>query len=112
MVESTNNYSIDNMLSFLSYNTYNIILYQVGATSLTDDNSLEDKVRQSGFNGSVISITSAYNEATPFAWSVVLPFDVAQFNDIISMTTLDVLNQTTKSSQGRRDSIEDADYDI
>ncbi len=87
--------SYDSVIPALSSNNYHIVLYQVGASSLDEDSNLEATMRSSGFKGTVISITSQYDEATPFAWSVVLPFDVVQFNDIISMTSLDILNQTS-----------------
>jgi hypothetical protein len=84
---STNDVSVNNILSVVKENRIDIVLFQTAADSRTEDAELETKLLEGGFQGIVILMSSAYHERSISTWTLVFPFEIIELNSIISMIT-------------------------
>ena len=95
-VVSTDNVAFNNILALAREHNVEVVLFQTAANST--DAGLESFLHDGGFQGIVIFASSTFNEPPPSNWCIVSPFDIEQFNHIVSMISTKHHNIDCKSS--------------
>jgi hypothetical protein len=87
IVFSTDDVSSNNIIALSREHNIEVVLFQTAINSRVVDAQLESTLYEGGFQGIVVFTSSAFNEPPPSNWCIIMPFDINQFNHIVSMIT-------------------------